>query len=93
MKNVLKFIDDFERAAVSYADAQDADGAICGHIHSAKVRKIGTMDYYNAGDWVESCTALVEDFDGTIKLIRSVDFHRGSKMSSSGASAGDILIS
>jgi UDP-2,3-diacylglucosamine pyrophosphatase LpxH len=93
VKNVLKFIDDFERAAVSYADAQDADGAICGHIHSAKVRKIGTMDYYNAGDWVESCTALVEDFDGTIKLIRSVDFHGGSKMSSSGASAGDILIS
>ena len=92
-KNVLKFIDDFERAAVSYAGAQDADGAVCGHIHSAKVRKIGTMDYYNAGDWVESCTALVEDFNGTIKLIRSVDYRRGSKMSSSSASAGDILVS
>lgn len=93
VKNVIEFIDNFERAAVSYAHAQHADGAVCGHIHSAKVRKIGMMGYYNAGDWVESCTALVEDFDGTIKLIRSVDFHRGSKLSRSGASAGDILVS
>jgi UDP-2,3-diacylglucosamine pyrophosphatase LpxH len=92
-KNVLKFIDDFERAAVAYADAQGVDGAVCGHIHSAKVRKIGTMDYYNAGDWVESCTALGEDFDGTIKLIRNVDFHHGRKTSRSSASNGDILVS
>jgi UDP-2,3-diacylglucosamine pyrophosphatase LpxH len=92
-KDVLKFIDDFEKAAVSYAAAQDVDGAVCGHIHNAKVRKIGTMDYYNAGDWVENCTALVEDFDGTIKLIQSVDFPRGSKTSRSSASNGDILVS
>jgi UDP-2,3-diacylglucosamine pyrophosphatase LpxH len=92
-KNVLKFIDDFERAAADYAHARDLDGAVCGHIHSAKVRKIGTMDYFNAGDWVESCSALVEDFDGTIKLIRNVDFHHGRKTSRSSASNGDILVS
>jgi UDP-2,3-diacylglucosamine pyrophosphatase LpxH len=50
------------------------DGVVCGHIHSATVRKIGPVDYYNTGDWVESCTALVEDFDGVIKLIRNGDF-------------------
>ncbi len=79
-KNVLKFIDSFERAAVDYAAVQHVDGAVCGHIHSAKVRRIGTMDYYNSGDWVESCTALGEDFDGTLKLIRSAEFHREGKI-------------
>jgi UDP-2,3-diacylglucosamine pyrophosphatase LpxH len=72
VKNVLHFIDDFEEAAVRYSRAYAADGAVCGHIHSATVRKIGTVDYYNTGDWVESCTALVEDFDGTMKLVRNV---------------------
>jgi UDP-2,3-diacylglucosamine pyrophosphatase LpxH len=80
-KDVLKFIDSFERAAADYAEAQHVDGAVCGHIHSAKVRKIGTIDYYNAGDWVESCTALGEDFDGTIKLIRSPEYRGESKIS------------
>jgi UDP-2,3-diacylglucosamine pyrophosphatase LpxH len=80
-KDVLKFIDNFERAAADFAETQHVDGAVCGHIHSAKVRKIGTIDYYNAGDWVESCTALGEDFDGTIKLIRCAEFHRESKIS------------
>ena len=72
VKNVLHFIGDFEEAAVRYSRAYAADGAVCGHIHSASVRKIGTLDYYNTGDWVESCTALVEDFDGTMKLVRNV---------------------
>jgi UDP-2,3-diacylglucosamine pyrophosphatase LpxH len=74
VKNVLKFIGDFEEAAVRYSQAYTVDGVVCGHIHSATVRKIGTVDYYNTGDWVESCTALVEDFVGTIKLIRNVGF-------------------
>jgi UDP-2,3-diacylglucosamine pyrophosphatase LpxH len=72
VKNVLHFIGDFEEAAVRYSRAYSADGAVCGHIHSATARKIGSVDYYNTGDWVESCTALVEDFDGTMKLIRNV---------------------
>jgi len=80
-KDVLKFIDSFERAAADYAEAEHVDGAICGHIHSAKVRKIGAVDYYNAGDWVESCTALGEDFDGTIKLIRIAELRGESKIS------------
>lgn len=71
VKNVHNFISEFERAAVRYSQAYAVDGVVCGHIHSATVRKIGAVDYYNTGDWVESCTALVEDFDGTMKLIRS----------------------
>jgi UDP-2,3-diacylglucosamine pyrophosphatase LpxH len=74
VKNVLNFISDFEEAAVRYSGSYAVDGVVCGHIHSATVRKIGTVDYYNTGDWVESCTALVEDFDGTMKLIRSAAY-------------------
>jgi len=41
---------------------------LCGHIHSAAIREFGTISYYNCGDWVESCTALVEGDDGMISL-------------------------
>jgi UDP-2,3-diacylglucosamine pyrophosphatase LpxH len=75
VRNVVEFISDFEGAVVRYAQAYHVDGVICGHIHTATVRKIGAMEYYNAGDWVESCIALVEGVGGTIKLIR----HGGSQ--------------
>ncbi|MCD2311440.1 hypothetical protein [Pseudosulfitobacter pseudonitzschiae] len=45
------------------------DGVVCGHIHSACIRKIDGLDYINTGDWVESCTAVVEDMTGTLRLI------------------------
>ena len=42
---------------------------ICGHIHSPVIRKFGETEYLNCGDWVESCSALLEDFDGKITLL------------------------
>jgi UDP-2,3-diacylglucosamine pyrophosphatase LpxH len=45
------------------------DGVLCGHIHKAAIRKLDGIDYYNCGDFVESCTALVEHFDGRIELL------------------------
>ncbi|MGY9049479.1 MAG: UDP-2,3-diacylglucosamine diphosphatase, partial [Rhodobacterales bacterium] len=45
------------------------DGVICGHIHAACIRKIDELDYINTGDWVESCTAVVESADGSLHLI------------------------
>jgi UDP-2,3-diacylglucosamine pyrophosphatase LpxH len=45
------------------------DGIVCGHIHTAEIRRIGHITYYNDGDWVESCTALVEHADGTFEII------------------------
>jgi len=48
------------------------DAVLCGHIHSAAIREFGTVAYYNCGDWVESCTALVEGDDGMISLV---DYH------------------
>jgi len=69
VKNVVNFIGQFEEAVVRYADEFDVDAVLCGHIHTATIREINGVTYYNSGDWVESCTALVENFDGSIELI------------------------
>ena len=45
------------------------DGVVCGHIHNAEMRMIDGVLYCNDGDWVESCTALVEHLDGTLELV------------------------
>ena len=45
-------------------------GVVCGHIHHAEIRRVGAIDYLNCGDWVESCTALIEHLDGRIELYR-----------------------
>ncbi len=70
VKNVVSFIGNFEVAVAHYARSYNATSILCGHIHRAAIRKIGNVEYYNSGDWVESCTALVEDFSGKIELLQ-----------------------
>ena len=69
VKEAVKFIDSFETAVADEARRQCLDGAVCGHIHNACSRVINGMNYYNCGDWVESCTALVEHHDGRIEIV------------------------
>jgi len=69
VKDAVNFIGEFEKAIVRYADKFSVDAVLCGHIHSAAVRKIGEIDYYNCGDRVESCTALVEHYDSKLELV------------------------
>jgi UDP-2,3-diacylglucosamine pyrophosphatase LpxH len=69
VKNAVEFISNFEQAVAHAAYEHGADGVVCGHIHTAEVRQIGTVTYYNDGDWVESCTALVEHFDGRMEIV------------------------
>lgn len=70
VKNVVSFIGKFEEAVVRYASDFDVDIVICGHIHTAAVRDIQGISYYNSGDWVESCTAVVENYDGSLELLK-----------------------
>lgn len=70
VKNVLKFINDFEQLLVLEARAAHADGVICGHIHSPALQMIGDKQYANCGCWTESCSALVEHLDGTLEVIK-----------------------
>ncbi len=51
---------------------------ICGHIHHAASRMVGDMHYLNTGDWVESCTAVVEHYDGTMEVIRFAEWKRAN---------------
>jgi UDP-2,3-diacylglucosamine pyrophosphatase LpxH len=70
VKDAVSFIGKFEAAVAHYADRYDVDAVLCGHIHSAAIRAFGKVSYYNCGDWVESCTALVEGDDGMIAMVR-----------------------
>lgn len=69
VKNAVEYISKFESAVVAGARRRGVDGVICGHIHHASVREIDGIIYANDGDWVESCTALVEHFDGRLEII------------------------
>ena len=69
-KTAVKYVSDFEEAVAQLARKQDVHGVICGHIHRAEIKTISGFAYLNCGDWVESCTGLVEDFDGTIRLVQ-----------------------
>ncbi len=70
VKNAVQYIVSFGEAITDEARSRGLDGVICGHIHHAEMRDLGGIAYCNTGDWVESCTALVEHFDGRLELIR-----------------------
>ena len=69
VKNAVQYVCSFEAAVAHAASERGADGVVCGHIHTAEIRQIGDVTYYNDGDWVESCTALVEQLDGRIEIL------------------------
>jgi UDP-2,3-diacylglucosamine pyrophosphatase LpxH len=70
VKNAVNFIGKFEDALASEARRRAVDGVVCGHIHHAAMHDIGGVRYINTGDWVESCTAIVEAHDGTFEIVR-----------------------
>ena len=51
------------------AERRGCDAVLCGHIHRAQIRQIGHVTYLNSGDWVESLTAIAEDFNGKLSII------------------------
>ena len=69
VKNAVDYINDFEVAVAAEARQRGVDGVICGHIHKAEMRQIEGILYCNDGDWVESCTALVEHKDGRLEIL------------------------
>ncbi|MGC1480445.1 MAG: UDP-2,3-diacylglucosamine diphosphatase [Chthoniobacterales bacterium] len=69
VKNVVSFVGQFEESVIRYAADYRVDAVLCGHIHTAAVNDVHGVTYYNTGDWVESCTAIVEHFDGKMELI------------------------
>jgi UDP-2,3-diacylglucosamine pyrophosphatase LpxH len=70
VKNAVNFIGQFEETLSAEARKHDVDGVICGHIHHAAMHDMHGVAYVNTGDWVESCTAVGEHYDGRLELIR-----------------------
>jgi len=73
VKTAVNFIGEFEKSLSGEAKRLEVDGVICGHIHHAASRQFDRVHYINTGDWVESCTAIGENKDGTLELIRWLD--------------------
>ncbi len=69
VKNAVNFIGEFEKTLSGEARRHHVDGVICGHIHHPVIRMLDGLIYVNCGDWVESCTAAVEHFDGQLQII------------------------
>jgi UDP-2,3-diacylglucosamine pyrophosphatase LpxH len=69
VKNVVKFIGNFEKLIVYEARMAGTDGVVCGHIHSPDLQVFGDKIYGNCGCWTESCSALVEHLDGTLEVL------------------------
>lgn len=76
VKEAVNVIGDFEKALCDAAEKAGADGVICGHIHTPAIHDRYGIAYINTGDWVESCTAVVENFDGTFEIIEDSDCER-----------------
>lgn len=77
VKDAVSFIGEFERALAREANEIGVDGVVCGHIHHAVIGDREGIQYINTGDWVESCTAVAEDHDGTLSLIDWAEISRG----------------
>lgn len=73
VKNAVQFISNFEQVVAYEAARLGVDGIVCGHIHRPEITKLNNVIYCNCGDWVESCSALVEHHDGSLELLRWVD--------------------
>ena len=77
VKNAVEFISKYEEVVSRAAGERGVDGVVCGHIHTAEIRDFvhdgRTVEYYNDGDWVEGCNALVEHFDGRMELLHWPD--------------------
>jgi len=69
VKKAVDFMFKFEENLAAYCKKRGFDGVICGHIHQAEIKEINGVQYMNDGDWVESCTALVEHWDGRWEII------------------------
>ena len=85
VKKAVSYINRYEEVVANYAYKKNMDGVVCGHIHHASDKIIGDVHYYNDGDWVENCSALVEHFDGKLELIYWKDIiekYEGSQLSS-----------
>ena len=91
VKSAVSFVADFEHALAVEAGRRGLDGIVCGHIHRAEMRSVGRVLYCNTGDWVESCTALVEHEDGELELLWRLPAHVAHPRTADVSAPGPVL--
>ncbi len=90
VKQALEFINSFEETLARECASRGYNGVVCGHIHKAVMKTVGGVLYCNDGDWVESCTALVEHDDGRLEIIQwHIVSHDGAAKAATAAAAVD----
>jgi UDP-2,3-diacylglucosamine pyrophosphatase LpxH len=92
VKNALEYICRFELAVADHARERGFDGVVCGHIHHATIKDFGGVLYLNDGDWVESCSALVEDAQGRLEILRWTTLAEEPAHASVAAPAGAMAV-
>jgi UDP-2,3-diacylglucosamine pyrophosphatase LpxH len=89
VKNAVNFISKYEETLAREARERGLGGVVCGHIHKAEMRDIEGILYCNDGDWVESCTALVEDYAGELKIVQWAREGRATRSTPSAVVVGE----
>lgn len=69
VKAAVNFVERYEQTLAAEARRRAVTGVVCGHVHKPEMRIIEGVQYFNDGDWVESCSALVEHMDGRLELL------------------------
>jgi UDP-2,3-diacylglucosamine pyrophosphatase LpxH len=87
IKRAVRFVSDFEQRLAMHARQRRCDGVICGHVHTPTIAQHDGIVYCNTGDWVENCTALVEDLDGRMRVVRYAQAEEVVTLSPAPASA------
>jgi len=91
VKNAVEFVSNFADAIADEAKKRGVDGIVCGHIHQADMRTIAGVLYCNDGDWVESCTALVEHVDGRLEILRWAEMRALDPLSLRGSRQRELV--
>ena len=92
VKQAVNYMGRFEEVLVAEARREGVDGIVCGHIHHAAIGQYDDITYLNSGDWVESCTALVEHLDGRFEIIRWLEAEEAQLPSPVPVEAGRPLL-
>jgi UDP-2,3-diacylglucosamine pyrophosphatase LpxH len=79
VKDAVSFIGAYEHGIARYAERFNVQGVLCGHIHTPAIRPLGAITYYNCGDWVENCSAMVEHADGRMELLTNLQLPTPTK--------------